>query len=58
MILETIEADIGQLKLLIRYHESIAADAKLYSRPSEGALEELTTKYLQELQGIREKEAK
>lgn len=54
MILETLEADIKQLHLLIGYHDSIAADAQLYNRPSEGALEVLTAKYLQELKGINE----
>ena len=57
MILETIDADIKQLHLLVRYHDSIAANARLYARPSEGALEELTVKYLQELKGIREVES-
>ena len=56
MILETIDADIKQLHLLVRYHNGIAIDASLYNRPSEGALEGLTVKYLQELKGIREKE--
>ena len=56
MILETLEADIKQLHRLINYHNRIAADAQLYSRPSEGALEVLTAKYLQELKRIREKE--
>lgn len=56
MILETVEADIKQLDLLIAYHNSIVANAALYNRPSEGALGELTAKYLQELKEIRVKE--
>jgi len=56
MILETIDADVRELKLLIKYHISIFANARLYNRPSEEALEEFTVKYLQELKEIREKE--
>ena len=48
-ILGTIEDDIKQLSLLVNYHQNIVNDAKLYNRPSEQALEELTVKYLYQL---------
>ena len=53
MILATIEDDIKQIQQLISYHKGIIANAKLYARPTEEALEELTSKYLQELGDIR-----
>lgn len=56
MILSTLEEDVKQLVLLISYHNGIVANAELYRRPSEGALEELTAKYLMELKEIRQKE--
>ena len=45
-----------QLDLVIRYHEGISADARLYNRPSEGSLEEQTIRYLKELKEIKENE--
>jgi len=45
-----------QIQSLIRYHEGIAANAKLYDRPTEGVLEEMTVKYLKELDQLKEKE--
>lgn len=57
MILEDSESDIKQINLLIRYHGDIRNNARLYSRPSEEALENFTVLYLKELKGIRVKEA-